>query len=151
MHYRHKGRPYADSRVTWDEMGLEYPAAKIVRCKNGDLAGAAGHAGDCQRFMEWADNGFKGHEPKWKSTGNGDDVLGGLVVRKSGIFVFSRGCPLEEVILPYFAIGSGGKPARVAMLLGKTPEEAMELAYQVDPGSGGEIQILRLNANSRDG
>lgn len=135
---------YSDSRVTWDEMGLEYPAAKIVRCKNGDIAGAAGHAGDCTRFLDWAVEGFKGSEPKWKSTGIGDDVFGGIVLKKDGIYVFSRGDNLERVLLDYFAIGSGGKPARVALLLGKTPEEALELAYQVDPGSGGPIQVLRL-------
>lgn len=141
-----KDAMYSDSRVTWDEMGLEYPAVKIIRCKNGDIAGAAGHGGDCTRFLDWAYDGFKGQEPKWKSSGNGDDVWGGLVLKKDGIFVASRGDSLERVMLDFFAIGSGGKAARVAMMLGKTPEEAMELAYKVDPGCGGEIQVLRLHA-----
>jgi ATP-dependent protease HslVU (ClpYQ) peptidase subunit len=135
---------YSDSKVSVEHLGMSYPAQKIVRGKDC-LAGAAGNGGDCTRFLEWSKEGFKGKEPSWTSKNlHSEDYLLGLVVKDEGIYIFMPGDPMERIEAEFFAIGSGSKAARVAMLLGKTPEEAIQLAEQVDPGTGGAIQHLKL-------
>jgi len=136
---------YSDSQVSIGELDLTYPALKIIRGKDC-VAGAAGHGGDCSRFLAWVEDGFKGKEPNWSSKNTStEDYCAGLVVKEDGIYIFMPGDPMERIEADFFAIGSGGKPARVALLLEKTPEEAIELAKQVDPGTGGKLQILRLH------
>jgi len=48
-----------------------------------------------------------------------------------------------------FAVGSGGKAARAAMLLGLSAEKAVEIACQVDPYSKLPLQVLRVK-NGKD-
>lgn len=134
---------YSDSKVSVDSLGIDYPAIKIMRGKDC-IAGAAGNAGDCSRFLEWAKDGFKGKEPNWfAKLQSAEEYLLGLVLKDDGIYIFMPGDPMERIEADFFAIGSGSKAARVALLLGKTPEEALELAFQVDPGCGGPIQVLK--------
>lgn len=134
---------WSDSRVSLDHLNLAYPAVKIGRGKDC-VFGAAGNGGDCSKFLAWAEEGFKGKEPTWSCKNSSDDYMIALVVKPDGVYFFHPNDVLEKIELDSFAIGSGGKPARVAMLLGKTPEEAIELAIAVDPGSGGPIQHLPL-------
>lgn len=136
---------YSDSKVSVEHLGLCYPALKIVRGKDC-LAGAAGNGGDCTRFLEWSKEGFKGKEPNWISKNlHSEDYLLGLVVRTEGIYIFMPGDPMERIEAEHFAIGSGSKAARVALILGKTPPEAILLAELVDPGTGGPVQHLKLS------
>ncbi len=122
-----------------------YPAKKLVRGP-ALVAGACGHGGDCTRFLEWAASGFKGKPPKMEDTSTDDQVLA-LIVKEDGIYAWSVGDPAPERIeAEFFACGSGGKPARVAMMLGKTPEEAVEIACQVDLWSAPPLQVLKLKA-----
>lgn len=138
------GTMAADSQVTLEHKGITYPAAKIIKRK-GMLIGAAGHGGDCTRFLKWAAKNFEEKEPKWDDE-ESDDCVIGIVLKEDGIYVWSQGDPEpEKVEAPFYAVGSGGKPARVAMLLGKTPEEAVALACQVDPYSALPLQVLKLN------
>lgn len=133
----------SDSQVTVESKGITYPATKIVR-KGAMLIGAAGHAGDCTRFLKWAQGKFQDKEPKWAETEDEDKVIG-IILDKNGISIWNDGDPEPERIeAETFAIGSGGKAARVAMLLGKTPEEAVVLACQVDPYSAAPVQTLKL-------
>lgn len=139
-----RDRIVSDSQVSLAHKGIWYPAAKLIRGP-GLVAGASGDGGDCTRFLRWAAGGCKPKdEPKWRDTTSEDQVLA-ILVKEDGIYAFSVGDPEPELIdADYFAIGSGGKAARVAMMLGKTPEEAVEIACQVDLWSGGKIQVLTL-------
>ena len=134
----------SDSKVSLAQKNLSYPALKIV--KVGDaIYGAAGDGGDCTRFLRWASNGFKGTEPKWGTAPGSEDAVIGLILRPAGIFCWVWGDPEPERIeAPFYAIGSGGKAARVAMLMGASIVEAVNLAIEVDPGSGPPLQILKL-------
>ena len=134
----------SDSMVSIAHKDIWYPAAKLVRGP-GLIAGASGDGGDCTRFLKWAAGGFKAkEEPKWKDTATEDQILA-LVVREDGIYAWSVGDPEpERVEADFFAVGSGGKAARVAMMLGKTAEEAVELACQVDLWSAPPLQVLKL-------
>ncbi|WP_456868288.1 hypothetical protein [Galbibacter sp. BG1] len=42
----------------------------------------------------------------------------------------------------YYAIGSGEQTALAAMVLGKSAAEAVELAIQLDPWTGGEVETV---------
>lgn len=136
----------SDSKVSIAEKGFSYPAIKIIKV-NGMLVGASGEGGDCTRFLEWAKKGFKEKDiPKWKTPNYTEDEIVGLVLKSDGIYIWTQGGPEpERVEADFFAIGSGGKPARVALSLGLDPFAAVEKAIEVDTiWSGPPIQILRL-------
>ena len=133
----------SDSMVSVAHKDIWYPARKLVRGP-GLVAGASGHGGDCSRFLEWAAAGFKGRMPKWEDKSSDDQVLA-LVVKSDGIYAWSVGDPEPERIeAEFFACGSGGKAARIAMKYGADPVQAVRDAIEVDLWSGGEIQTLRL-------
>ena len=132
----------SDSMVSLGN-GLSYPADKIRKVKK-IIVGAGGDGGDCSRFLEWATRDFKEPPPKWKGSKEEESFLA-LVLKADGLYVYAPSFPEpEKVNAPFFAIGTGGEAARVAMMLGKTPEEAIELACQVDGYSGLPVQVLEL-------
>ena len=133
----------SDSKVDCG-MGVSYKAVKIVRVKKM-IVGACGDGGDCSRLLEWAERDFKEPRPKWEQEDGSEEAIWALVLRADGLYFFTQTDPEpEKMDEPHFAIGSGGKAARVALLLGKTPEEAVDLACQVDGGSGLPVQVLYL-------
>lgn len=125
-------RMVADTRVSVSSSGFAYPAIKIVRA-NGMVFGACGDGGDCSRFLEWGKKGFKEKdEPKWKANGTEDSIIG-LILKDDGIYVWLYGnSEPEKVEADFFAVGSGGKAARAAALMGADIDQAVELACQVD-------------------
>lgn len=141
----------SDSQVTLAGFDLTYPAKKIFRGR-ACIIGAAGDGENCSLLMEWAKNGFKASSrPKFRrKQGSKDDTDAvALVLQKDGIYILTDGdSELEKIEADYFAIGSGGEAARVAMMLGEDPEKAVELACQVDMNSGPPIQVLRLKDDS---
>lgn len=144
----------SDSKVSIEHKGISYPAVKIM--KNAKMVvGAAGMGIDCSRFMKWALNDFKGPEPKWLDT-TSDDQAFGLILKEDGIYIWCIGDKdePEKIEAEFFAIGSGGKPARASMIrdveLGQQPDpvKAVEVATKVDDlYSGPPIQILKLKNN----
>lgn len=139
-----KGQMVTDSKVSIGA-GISYPTRKAA--KTADMiVGAAGHSGDCTRFIEWAQEGFKPKsKPKFEAT-DANDVIDCLVVKKDGIYYFTPSYPAPEKIeAEFFAVGSGGKAARVAMLMGAEPTLAVELACQVDEYSGPPVTVYKLD------
>jgi ATP-dependent protease HslVU (ClpYQ) peptidase subunit len=138
----------SDSKVTLENKGIEYPATKIIRGKGNWLIGAAGFAGDCSRFLKWAGSRFQDKEPKWDEEGGQEDSVIGIILKDDGIYVWTQGDPEPELTnTDFYAIGSGGKAARAAMILGVGPEKAVEVACEVDKMySALPLQVLRLNA-----
>jgi len=137
---------YSDSRVSIAEAGFSYPATKMIKA-NGWLVGASGDGGDCSRFLEWARKGLKEKdEPKWKSPPPSEDFIIGLIMKEDGLYLWTWGSPEPERInSDTFAIGSGGKAARAALLMGATALQAVEIACEVDNVfSGLPIQTLSL-------
>jgi hypothetical protein len=47
-------------------------------------------------------------------------------------------------VTPPFAIGSGGPFAQAALVLGHTIEEAIGVAIELDPNTGGDITVIEL-------
>jgi len=136
----------SDSRVTIEHKGFTYPATKIVRCGER-LVGASGNGGDCTRFLRWAEKDFKGAEPKWTEAQGSEDSVIGMVLDKTGIYLWNTGDPEPELVnADAWAIGSGGKAARAAMKLGLDPIKAAEMACEIDDfWCGPPLQIHRLD------
>lgn len=143
-----KGKMLADSKVSIGR-GYSYPTTKIVKTHNR-LVGAAGHAGDCSRFLEWANDDFRAKaRPKFVAE-NTEDAIDGLIVQEDGIYFFAPSFPgPEKINSDFYAIGSGGKAARAAMHAGASPEEAIEIACRVDDYSGPPIIILELDKKEK--
>lgn len=136
----------ADVKVTDDEGDCPtYFATKITRFLGG-IAGACGDAGNCLRFLEWARKDFEQPEPKFIE--GKDAKFVGLILNAKGLHIFYPGLPTAEKLVgadaQFYAIGSGGELARLAMHLGKHPVDAVKLACRYDEASGGRIQVLKL-------
>lgn len=135
----------ADSKMNVGKGEFSYPADKIIRV--GDMiVGAAGDGGDAYRFREWAKTNFsETMRPKWSEKPDSDGAIVGIILKPSGIHIMLQGDPSPELVnADYFAIGSGGSAARVAMKLGKTPAEAVALAAEVDENTGPPVTCLAL-------
>jgi ATP-dependent protease HslVU (ClpYQ) peptidase subunit len=136
----------AGDRMVIDESkGTWYPAFKVRRIK-GAVIGAAGHSGDCVRFMDWAEAGYpEKKRPKFEEEPGSDDAVQLLVVDAHGIHLMDTGDPYPELVAKdFYAIGSGGKGAMGALCAGKTLLEAMEIAQAIDPYTRPPFDILKL-------
>lgn len=125
----------ADSRMVGDFIEPA-DAAKVHRIK-GSLYGAAGTAESCELFFDWVRDGKPGEKPK---VGSDFEALeyDGKVLLWYGEKV--RGVKLGSPN----AIGSGSKFAQAAMVCGKTARQAVKVAMQLDPGTGGRVRALSL-------
>jgi hypothetical protein len=112
---------------------------KIVRRESdGALCGGAGNLSWVQAFHRWFLDGEEGETPPMSEYDNG------IIARKndpeveifeeSGLFRFEPN---------FTSIGCGKEFALAAMSLGADPETAVKTAMQFDPGTGGEVMVLR--------
>jgi ATP-dependent protease HslVU (ClpYQ) peptidase subunit len=113
-------------------------AKKVRRLKDGSLVGTAGDAAFGYCVIEWLENG--GDPPKLECDGG----FSCLILKPTGELLLSgqdcRPLPIE----PPFAVGSGMDIAIGAMRAGASPQKAVKIACDCDPGSGGEITTLHL-------
>lgn len=136
----------AGDRMVIDESkGTWYPAFKVRRIK-GAVIGAAGHSGDCVRFMDWAEAGYpEKKRPKFEEEPGAEDAVQLLVVNAAGIHLMDTGDPYPELVAKdFYAIGSGGKAAMSALYIGKTLLEAMDAAWYCDPYTRPPFDVLPL-------
>lgn len=134
----------ADKRVTIG--GLTRTVTKIFRNGANELLCQAGDATLSKEITAWY---IAGAAPdKYPESCRDKDDWPGLVVIKK-----ERGCPAqimryERTPFPYriedkhFALGSGRDYALVAMHLGKSAKEAVEIACLFDSGCGNGIDTL---------
>lgn len=124
------GEMVSDSKCTY---GCTWsPITKIYRVGD-ELIGCAGDVKQWAQFLKWHKGGRRGARPK------GDEYTV-LILGPAGLRQWdSNGCemPIER---GFTAIGSGGHAAIAALMCGKTAAEAVEIATQIDPNSGGDLQ-----------
>lgn len=103
----------------------------------GTLVGVSGSPLHALLFFEWLREGNSNDEP----------ILGkafrALRVSSLGVWFWDKQLTPVEVGAPA-AIGSGARFAMGAMLAGATPEEAVRVAMELDPFTGGEVKCLTL-------
>ncbi|SDK41836.1 hypothetical protein [Bradyrhizobium ottawaense] len=134
--YRH-GIMAADTRMI-QGTAIIGSMVKIVRRDDGALAGAAGDAGWAQAFHRWFLDGEDGEFPMLEENSKGVIIRR----RRKPIEMFEQGGTIVFKP-PFFAMGSGKEFALGAMAQGASAEAAVEVAMRFDPGSGGNITVLR--------
>lgn len=121
----------ADSRCSDD--GFSFMVTKLRTFENVARA-AAGDWNNCLKFHEAIETG-QDVDDDWDI-----DVI---ELRPEGIFVYEGKIP-AKIKNGYYAIGSGSAYAIAAMRLGLSPKEAVALAAEFDPATGGEIEVWKL-------
>lgn len=128
-----------DSLITMgDEKYVHTDCEKVVVHK-GRIFTLCGNAGMLKKsLIPWWE---KGHKPSEAPDGDWEMA----VISHDGVKVYSSEAPHAEVDTPrVFAMGSGSMAARAALICNKTPVEAVEVAAQLDKGTGGPVQRLVL-------
>lgn len=76
------------------------------------------------------------------------DVL--VVTRNREIYKVTHHMIPMPINDPWHAMGSGGDFAKAAMLLGKTPHEAIEFAAEHDPWTKGPVHELKFKRHRKE-
>lgn len=131
----------ADKRSVYD--GCIHIVTKIFRA--GDcLVGGSGEFAFILAMVEWA---RLGRDPAQFPASQRDknDWQPTMVVEPNGrILLYERTPHPIQWERRFGAIGSGKQYAMAAMLLGYTAREAIDVAAQLDPGTGNGIDYLPL-------
>lgn len=139
---RSHGEMAGDSRANLEYNFTHFPAKKVE--KIGDvLVGASGRAIDCTAFMTWIWNGpDPENKPLLDSEDNG---FQGLMLSHDGIFYFERDLCAMRVDRDFHAIGTGSQAALAALMLGKPPRRAVEIAAKIDSNTGAPFTVISLD------
>lgn len=124
----------ADSRGCANDVIRCDNEQKLRRLKDGRIVGFSGTSSAAREYIDWLDNG--GDRPKI------EDSFAALVLHQNGTAeVHCDNALPDEADLPA-VLGSGGAIALGAMLAGATPEQAVAIAAQRDPFTGGKIKAM---------
>lgn len=124
----------ADTRGT--SGGFPFTNDKAYRLKDGRLYAGSGDAQDCEAVRVWLESG--GEKPTVK------DFVGMVIGADGSILHYEDNLVPFQVTTRFHAIGSGRDYAIVAMHMGKTAREGVELACLYDVYTGGLITELTL-------
>lgn len=135
----------ADSRCTVTSEGggdRVFTCKKLFR-RNGALIGTAGESGSGLIFVDWYGTG----KDAPSELIDGGAEFDCIVVDGSGaIWLYDRWCKGEQVLEPFWAVGSGAKAALGAMHAGASAKRAVEIACKIDPSSAPPIVTMRRQA-----
>ncbi len=126
-----------DSRVQTDSTW--WPGTKVIRVGDA-LIGGAGDSATISKFVDWYGT-RRTTKPKF-----GDNFVA-LVLDESGLHYWCSTLVPETVGRGFHAIGTGGNAALGAMMANANCRDAVHIACQIDPNSGGEIQSHNLKPN----
>ena len=134
--------------VTLATDGLAFDGVIVSRrerkhvVEGGAIYALAGTACMMRPVIEWVKAGADPqHIPKVADNDWG--VL--LVIDREGMRCYSSKVPYAENIDLPFAMGSGRQMAWGALKAGMSPLEAVGIACDGDPWSGGEIQVINIS------
>ncbi len=146
---RKEGRILADSRSVWDRHRVS-TTHKVVRVPNGLVTGA-GNQQACFACFEYInrsqESGLEDNEvPYIPQGGPCDDTSFTVLHLKNDRTLWLYGDHFQPtpVLDDVYVIGSGDDVVRTALHLGKTPEEAMELACELDWNTGPPVVVEKL-------
>lgn len=129
------GLMVSDSQIADGDQKWSVQKIELI---DGTLYATCGDAVDGEKFFEWVRRGRKGRRPKLDV-----DEFNALALNENGLFWFDHKLHPMQMHKP-FAIGSGGKACRAAMIAGAQIERAVEIACEVDAGSSMPLQIYDL-------
>lgn len=122
----------ADSMCSGDD--VHYLVEKLKRGKHS----AYGAAGDWDKILKFYDALEKSGDL------DSDCDIEVLELRNDGLWVYEGTIIPARIKNRFYAIGSGAGYAIAAMHLGKSPSEAVAIASLFDPGTGGPIDVIKL-------
>ncbi len=128
-----EGVMVADSM--WSDGDEKGRCRKVWRFR-GELYGFAGNHKDIMAAREWFKRGATGATPAGNVTA--------LILSAKGIFTWAPPDGMFKCVEPQFAIGTGGKAARAAMLAGASCRDAVRIACKIDAESGAPARVYRL-------
>lgn len=116
---------------------------KVRRLDDGRIVGFSGTASTARAYIDWLNGG-----PPVEN--NKEDSFHLLILALDGTatILYPEGTS-DPVDLPA-ALGSGGDIALGAMLAGKSPKEAVEIAILRDVWSGGKVTVETLKESDRE-
>lgn len=129
--------------VSGDQSGdIKAQCKKLYRKTTADgrqvIIATAGDSFPGIAFVDWYGSG---KEPPERIADSDFTVL---ILVDGALYESDGWCLLEEVVSPYYAIGSGRKCAMAAMACGKTAIEAVEIAAMFDPYTAGPFVSMSL-------
>ena len=127
----------ADRRAV--NCGLARTVCKLERVK-GMLVGMSGDHGAAAEMLKWF---VSGGEFPAKAR---EDIATLMVVDHSGVHLYTTGPEPMKVLDSHMAIGSGRDYALMAMHLGRTAKEAVELTCLFDANCGNGVDVLELGS-----
>ena len=116
-----------------------YTAAAIKIRKHKGVV--VGYCGDWIAGEHFSDFYLKGEGQPERQ---GDDDIELLVLKPSGIYLVDDRFREVKIRCKYYAVGSGGMAAMVAMNMGATAIEAIREAIKVDDYTNGRIRSLSI-------
>lgn len=128
----------ADRQLTTS--GVRFETTKAHRLKDGSLFASCGALENNVAVKQWLNGGDD------KPAIDKDDDFDGVLIRPDGTaWMLNKKLHLIAIESPYFATGSGRDFALLALKLGKTAREAVELACELDIWSGMGITELTVD------
>lgn len=117
---------------------------KIFRARSGhELLAVSGDLACGLELVDWYNAGADPHQlpPFQRSLENYVPLL---IVRPGGLFLLENATVPFQIEEPFFAMGSGRDYALMAMHLGRSAIEAVELTSQLTTCCGNGVDYLRL-------
>lgn len=129
------GQMAADTQLT---SGANVRVQKIVRLKDGGIAGGAGHWSRAWAGLQWLADGEEGPPPKIK----GAELL---ILRPDGTLWIAEGeFPAYPLLDKAAAIGAGAQAAMAAMDGGADAVKAVQVACKLDAYTSAPVQVLSI-------
>jgi ATP-dependent protease HslVU (ClpYQ) peptidase subunit len=125
----------ADGQSTAGEMVTSRETTKLTRLPDGSIVGGCGELSPMRRAINCL------HSPD----AHPDDLTGDFTLLRlfpDGRIVTYEGCLFAFELPAPVTIGSGREFAMGAMLAGKGPKEAVEIAIERDIYSGGDVLVM---------
>jgi hypothetical protein len=131
------------------EDGIAFSCVKLHRVGHS-IFGLAGETRGEYKFLEWIRGGKRADT---RPTFEGDmDEFYALELNSAGIFYWDKHLFGVEAKEPFLAIGSGGDFARAFMVMGLSPQQAVQKVCDtgLDYASRGPIQVELLTEEGTD-
>ena len=130
----------ADRQVSCPSGNLQ--VVKIRRTRDGRLIGATGDTVLTRLYLDWLESGDGSARPTFAD--DKEDYVVALEVLPDGSVLRHDRFGCFPILGSQATCGSGGAFARGALAAGMTAAQAVAIACQLDGGSGGPVDALKL-------
>lgn len=135
-----RGTMAADTQATGE---YKFRVQKIIRLKDGGVAGGCGHWARAYAGLSWLADGEQGDPPKIKGAAL-------LILRPDGsLWLAEDEFPAYPLLDKVAAIGAGSQAAMAAMAKGDDAVQAIRVACDLDAYTSAPIQVLKVERKRR--